>query len=209
MAHVLTRSWRRFQRRPAGVRLATLVVVILVVAGVTYGLSTKGGNNPPSNPVITQSAQVKALENASTSTVGITSTTITVGFPLVQPGCTRFKSRIRDRCRIHRTGQGDRPVRRPDQQCRWHLRTKNRPRDRQHRSHKRDRHAFGMQELDRGSQRRVRSARRRRELGRNRPTLHHPRGAHPTAQRMDHGSEFRRSPESPISGGPGRTKLRS
>ena len=78
----LKTSWRRFQRRPVGVRLGTVVVIMVVIGGIAYGLSTKAGNNTGSGTVATPSAQILALEHASTSTVGITSTTITVGFPV-------------------------------------------------------------------------------------------------------------------------------
>jgi hypothetical protein len=80
--HWLKRSWSRFQRRPVGVRLGTLVVIIIVIGGIAYGLGTKTGDSNGSSPVVTPSAQVAALENASTSTVGITSKTIRVGFPV-------------------------------------------------------------------------------------------------------------------------------
>ena len=79
----LKTSWRRFQRRPVGVRLGTVVVILVVIGLIAYGLSTNGGNQHSSaGTVTTPSAQVTALEHASTSTVGITSKTITVGFPV-------------------------------------------------------------------------------------------------------------------------------
>jgi hypothetical protein len=78
----LKRSWGRFKRRPLGVRLGTVAVIMVVIAGIAYGLSTNGGNDTGSDTVTTPSAQVKAFENASTSTAGITSKTITIGFPI-------------------------------------------------------------------------------------------------------------------------------
>ncbi len=77
------RSWGRFQRRPLGIRLAAVAIVIVVIAGIAYGLSSSSGNANASRVVtIPPSAEIKALENASTSTVGITAKTITVGFPV-------------------------------------------------------------------------------------------------------------------------------
>ncbi|MGO9343941.1 MAG: ABC transporter substrate-binding protein [Acidimicrobiales bacterium] len=78
----LKRSWGRFQRRPVGVRLGTVAVIIVVIGGIAYGLSSNTGNDAGSSTVTTPSARPTALENASTSTVGITSKTITIGFPV-------------------------------------------------------------------------------------------------------------------------------
>jgi ABC-type branched-subunit amino acid transport system substrate-binding protein len=65
-----------------GVRLGTVAVIIVVIGVVAYGLSTNAGKSTGTGTVATPSAEAKALENASTSTVGITSKTITVGFPV-------------------------------------------------------------------------------------------------------------------------------
>jgi hypothetical protein len=63
-------------------RLATVAVIMVVIGGIAYGLSTNAGNDAGSSTVTTPSAQVTALEGASTSTAGITSKTITIGFPI-------------------------------------------------------------------------------------------------------------------------------
>ena len=78
----LKRSWGRFQRRPLGARLAAVALTIVVIGGVAYGVSTRSGNGASSGTVTPPSAQVTALEDASTSTAGITSKTITIGFPI-------------------------------------------------------------------------------------------------------------------------------
>ena len=32
-------SWRRFQRRPLGVRIASIVLIVVIVAGIAYAVS--------------------------------------------------------------------------------------------------------------------------------------------------------------------------
>jgi len=77
----LTRSWRRFQRRSVGVRVATIVVVVVVIAGVAYGVSSSSSKSS-AGPTTTLPADITALDQASTSSVGVTAKTITVAFPV-------------------------------------------------------------------------------------------------------------------------------
>lgn len=64
------------------VRIGTVVVVMAVIGGVAYGLSQKSTSDTSPGPVSTPSAQEAALEHASTSTAGVTSNSIRIGFPV-------------------------------------------------------------------------------------------------------------------------------
>jgi hypothetical protein len=55
-------------------------VTIVVVAGIAYGIGASGGNSAGGAPV--PPADITALDHASTSSVGVTASTITVAFPV-------------------------------------------------------------------------------------------------------------------------------
>jgi Periplasmic binding protein len=76
----LGRSWRRFQRRPVGVRVAAVAFTVIVLAGIGYGVSssTSHGSSGQGMPP----APTTALDRASTSSVGVTSNSIRVAFPV-------------------------------------------------------------------------------------------------------------------------------
>ena len=77
----LGRVWRRFQRRSLRARVTTVAVTIVVIAGVGYGVgASSGGKAAGGGPV--PPADVTALNKASTSSVGVTASTITVAFPV-------------------------------------------------------------------------------------------------------------------------------
>jgi hypothetical protein len=76
------RSWRRFQRRPVAVRVITIAVVVAVIAGIAYGVSSGGNDKKSAGPTTTLPADITALDQASTSAVGVTAKTITVAFPV-------------------------------------------------------------------------------------------------------------------------------
>ena len=77
----LGRVWRRFQRRSLRARVTTVAVTIVVIAGVAYGVgASSGGKAAGGGPV--PPADVTALNKASTSSVGVTASTITVAFPV-------------------------------------------------------------------------------------------------------------------------------
>lgn len=78
----LGRSWRRFQRRPLGVRIASGALTIVVVAGIAFAASTGSSGNGKGATGSTTPPTVTALEKASTSSVGVTARTITVAFPV-------------------------------------------------------------------------------------------------------------------------------
>jgi len=87
----LRRYWRRFRRRPAGAQVGVLVVVLAVVGGAVYGVSASSGSGKASGPSASPSTQSSAglgkpsgitVDDASTSSRGVTATSITVAFPV-------------------------------------------------------------------------------------------------------------------------------
>ena len=82
------RTWHRFASRPAGTRLRTVAVVVVVVGGVTVWVATA----PPSSsgtaasvPGLASgtSSGLTSVASASTSSRGVTSKEINVVFPVV------------------------------------------------------------------------------------------------------------------------------
>ena len=96
----LKRSWRRFRRRPAGVQVVAFVVVIAVVAGAVFGITGTSSKKPRGRAGRRrrrhrhgrQRRQHSGLglgrpsgvsvDQASTSTRGVTATSINVAFPV-------------------------------------------------------------------------------------------------------------------------------
>ena len=86
----LGRQWRRLRRRSAGAQVGTLVVVLAVVAAVVYAVAS--GSSPAhggSGRAATTGTSIPTgtpsgigVDQASTSTRGITRTTINVAFPI-------------------------------------------------------------------------------------------------------------------------------
>ncbi|MFZ0667079.1 MAG: ABC transporter substrate-binding protein [Acidimicrobiales bacterium] len=77
----LRRALRRFQRRSIGVRVGIVSVVVVAIAGISYGIDS-GSSKPSANAGQGPPPAVEALDKASTSSAGVTSTTISVGFPV-------------------------------------------------------------------------------------------------------------------------------
>jgi ABC-type branched-subunit amino acid transport system substrate-binding protein len=83
----LKRSWRRFRRRSAGVQVVALLLVIAVVGGAVYGISRTSSKTPTTGTTGTSSGlgSVKpsgvGVDQASTSSRGVTATSISVVFP--------------------------------------------------------------------------------------------------------------------------------
>ena len=84
----LSRSWRRFRRRPTVVQLGAVAVVVVVVVAVVVAVTSHSSKSPAaspppsSTPSGTSSSATAALDNASTSSRGVTATSITVVFPV-------------------------------------------------------------------------------------------------------------------------------
>jgi hypothetical protein len=88
LAGAASRQWRRFRRRPAAVQVVALVVAIAVVAGAAYGIvagtSSSSSNNSASASSATsgQTSGATPVDQASTSSRGVTATSLNVVFPI-------------------------------------------------------------------------------------------------------------------------------
>src|ERR1700681_3653688 len=89
----LKRSWRRLRRRPVGMQLGVLLVVIAVIGGAVYGItsgtSAKKKGNPATGTTGTGSSGVGlgkpsgvGVDQASTSTRGVSAHSVNVVFPI-------------------------------------------------------------------------------------------------------------------------------
>ena len=86
----LGRSWRRLRRRPRAMQVRTAVIVIAIVVGLLAWL-TLAPSGTPGGPGAAGAAEVASantaggtpVSQASTSTRGVTATTINVVFPVV------------------------------------------------------------------------------------------------------------------------------
>jgi Periplasmic binding protein len=77
----LMRGWRRFQRRSLRVRATVAVVAVMAVAAIAFGVADSASTNSPASGVVPPS-EIAAVDQASTSTVGLTATSIRVAFPV-------------------------------------------------------------------------------------------------------------------------------
>lgn len=97
----MSKFWRRFRRRPAAAQVGVLLLVLVLIGGIVYGVSASGsstaspptststgGTSPPGSASTTTAPVVAGLppsgvsvEDASTSSRGVTATTINVVFP--------------------------------------------------------------------------------------------------------------------------------
>lgn len=79
------RAWRRFRRRPPMVQGIALVVVLAIVGGVVYAATSSSGTGPASHAG-GATAQLGpsgvGVDQASTSTRGVSASTIDVAFPV-------------------------------------------------------------------------------------------------------------------------------
>jgi len=94
----LGKSWRRLRRRPAGVQIVALVVAIAVVGGIVYGVAATSSNKATNGAGATGNTGTSTsataggqglgkpsgigVDQASTSTRGVTANSITVVFPV-------------------------------------------------------------------------------------------------------------------------------
>ena len=84
----LGRSWRRLRRRPRATQLRTALIIIAIVVGLVAWLvlapaGTPGGAGTAGAAEVASSTTATAPSQASTSTRGITATSINVVFPVV------------------------------------------------------------------------------------------------------------------------------
>jgi hypothetical protein len=78
----LGRTWRRFRRRPVGVRFAAAAVAVVVVVGVVFAVGSRSSTPPSATTAGATSGGVTPPDRASTSSAGVTAHTISVVFPI-------------------------------------------------------------------------------------------------------------------------------
>jgi Periplasmic binding protein len=78
----LKRSWRRFRRRPARIQTISWVTVVVVIGAVVFGITASSSSAKPPSSTNAANGPVNALDTASTSSRGVTATTIRVAFPI-------------------------------------------------------------------------------------------------------------------------------
>src|ERR1700735_1087615 len=84
----LSRSWRRLRRRPRAVQVRTALMIVAIVVGLVAWLvlapsGTPGGGSDAGAAEVASSSTATAPSQASTSTRGVTATSINVVFPVV------------------------------------------------------------------------------------------------------------------------------
>jgi hypothetical protein len=83
---VIKRTWRRFRRRPTSVQVGSLVAALLILGGAAYGISAATSSNASSTTTSNASqgptASGISVDQASTSSRGVTATSINVVFPV-------------------------------------------------------------------------------------------------------------------------------
>jgi hypothetical protein len=85
----LGRSWRRLRRRPRAVQIRTALMIIAIVVGLVAWLvlapagTPGGGSDAGAAEVASSSTKATPPSEASTSTRGVTATSINVVFPVV------------------------------------------------------------------------------------------------------------------------------
>jgi substrate-binding family protein len=85
----LGRAWRRFRRRPVATQVIALVVVVGIVAGVVVGVtfgSTSSTGSSADAGLGTSGPSGVPVDQASTSSRGVTGSTINVVFPVADLG---------------------------------------------------------------------------------------------------------------------------
>ena len=84
----LGRSWRRLRRRPRATQIRTALIIVAIVVGLVAWLvlapaGTPGGSGTAGAAEVASSTTATPPSQASTSTRGVTSTSINVVFPVV------------------------------------------------------------------------------------------------------------------------------
>jgi hypothetical protein len=88
----LGRAWRRFRRRGAATQVLTVVIVVAVVAGVIAGIvagsssTTSSSSSSADSGLGTSGPSGVPVDQASTSSRGVSATTINVVFPIADLG---------------------------------------------------------------------------------------------------------------------------
>jgi hypothetical protein len=76
------RTWRRFRRRPMRIQAISWVLLLVVVGGVVFGITASSSSKAPSTKPTSTSLPFTSVENASTSSRGVTSNSIRLVFPI-------------------------------------------------------------------------------------------------------------------------------
>src|SRR5580698_7250192 len=84
----MSRSWRRLRRRPRAVQVRTALLIVAIVVGLVAWLvlapsGTPGGGSDAGAAEVASSTSATPPSQASTSTRGVTATSINVVFPVV------------------------------------------------------------------------------------------------------------------------------
>ena len=82
------RSWRRLRRRPRAMQVRTAIIIIAIVVGLVAWLvmapaGTPGGSSGAGAAEVASSTTATPPSQASTSTRGVSATSINVVFPVV------------------------------------------------------------------------------------------------------------------------------
>jgi branched-chain amino acid transport system substrate-binding protein len=78
----INRSWRRFRRRPMRTQAVSWILLLVIVGGVVFGVTASSNKAKPSGNVNTSPPATTALDKASTSSRGVTATSIRIVFPV-------------------------------------------------------------------------------------------------------------------------------
>jgi Periplasmic binding protein len=79
------RTWRRLRRRSTATQVGALVFVVVLIAGVSYAATSSGsgsGKSSGGGSLTVPSVPVAGVDQASTSTRGVSANEISVGFPV-------------------------------------------------------------------------------------------------------------------------------
>ncbi len=76
------RSWRRFRRRPMSTQAFSWVLLLVIVGGVVFGITASSSTTKTPSGTTATTVPLTAPETASTSSRGVTATSIRVVFPV-------------------------------------------------------------------------------------------------------------------------------
>jgi branched-chain amino acid transport system substrate-binding protein len=79
----VARSWGHFARRPRATQVRTVALVVAVLVGTTVWIATAPSSSSPAPAAAYDVGRLIPVDQASTSSRGVTATTINVGFPVV------------------------------------------------------------------------------------------------------------------------------
>ena len=152
----LGRSWRRLRRRPRAMQVRTALIVIAIVVGLVAWLvlapsGTPGGSGSAgAAEVAVEHHAPTPPSQASTSTRGVSATSINVVFPVVAINSLAGKEGFAAGQGVQRADPGHPPLREPGQQRGRHQRPQDQPDHRAVRPDQRRQHAVAVPAVDPG-----------------------------------------------------------